>query len=107
MLAIRHGWTFLRVVTDRDAVRVECYSGHTYAQDPRALVWQGQRYPIAQVESSWRSPEGPVFQVLTEPGDRFELVYHEVEGVWQLRRLPAMGNSDPISSQMTDEEVKR
>jgi UTP--glucose-1-phosphate uridylyltransferase len=27
-----------------DAALVETYSGHTYAQEPRAIVWQGQRW---------------------------------------------------------------
>ena len=26
-------------------LQVECYSGHTYAQEPRAFVWQGRRLP--------------------------------------------------------------
>jgi hypothetical protein len=63
---------------------VECYSGHTYAQEPRAFVWQGRRYSVAQIERRWRSPEGPAFCVSAEMGDRFYLHYHETERRWAI-----------------------
>jgi len=68
---------------------VECYSGHTYAQEPRALVWQGQRYPVIRIEQRWRGTTGPVFWVCTASGDRFELQYHERQERWLVRDLPA------------------
>lgn len=64
------------------ADRVECYSGHTYAQEPRAVHWQGLRYPVAQVEQRWRTPAGPAFRVQTESGTVFDLQYHELEDRW-------------------------
>lgn len=69
-------------MTMADADRVECYSGHTYAQEPRAVHWQGHRYPVAQVEQRWRTPTGPAFRVQTESGAIFELEYHELEDQW-------------------------
>ncbi len=69
---------------------VECYSGHTYAQEPRALTWAGRRYAVAEVEARWRTPDGPAFRVRTEPGDRFDLHYHEQEARWSLRPLQEM-----------------
>jgi hypothetical protein len=69
---------------------VECYSGHTYAQEPRALVWQGQRYQVAKAEARWRTPEGPAFRVLTESGELLELHYRELDKHWTIRAL-----SDP------------
>lgn len=68
---------------------VECYSGHTYAQEPRALMWQGQRYSVLQVEQRWQRPEGPAFWVRTTSGDRFEVQYHERQERWLVRDLPA------------------
>ena len=61
---------------------VECYSGHTYAQEPRAFVWRGQRHVVQAVERAWRGPEGPHFLVRTEEGGSFELAYDEAEDMW-------------------------
>jgi hypothetical protein len=72
-------------VTDPGADRVECYSGHTYAQEPRAVVWQGRRFPVVRIERRWRTPEGPAFWVETETGIPFELHYGELEEIWTIR----------------------
>jgi hypothetical protein len=64
---------------------VECYSGHTYAQEPRAFVWRGQRHVVETVERAWRAPRGPHFLVRTEEGSVFELAYNEVEDAWSAR----------------------
>jgi hypothetical protein len=68
--------------------QVECYSGHTHAQEPRALLWEGRRYAVTEVEARWRTPDGPVFRVRTEPGQRFDLHYYELEDRWAIDRLP-------------------
>ena len=44
-------------------IRVECYSGHTYAQEPRAFEWEGLRYQVERVVKRWRTPAGPCFRV--------------------------------------------
>jgi hypothetical protein len=64
---------------------VECYSGHTYAQEPRAFVWHGQRHVVQAVKRAWRAPQGLHFLVRTEEGGFFELAYDEVEDVWSAR----------------------
>jgi hypothetical protein len=74
-------------VTEPDAVQVECYSGHTYAQEPRAVVWQGRRYAVTGVEQRWRTPEGPAFRVRVEPEGMFELHYDEMEDCWSLAQV--------------------
>ena len=61
---------------------VECYSGHTYAQEPRAFTWRGRRYVVEAVERAWRTPEGPHFLVRTEDGGLYELAYDEVKDEW-------------------------
>jgi hypothetical protein len=75
-------------MTEPEAALVECYSGHTYAQEPRALAWQGRRYQVAEVKDRWRTPEGPSFRVLAESGELFELHYHELTETWAIRALP-------------------
>lgn len=66
---------------------VECYSGHTYAQEPRAFIWQGVRLAVTSVERAWRDPEGPCFHVQAEDGRQFELRYNEGRDRWQIREL--------------------
>lgn len=63
---------------NEEIVHVECYAGHRFASEPRAFEWQGQRWLIARVESTWRTPEGLGFRVQTDGGRRFELWYQEL-----------------------------
>jgi hypothetical protein len=67
---------------------VECYSGHTYAQEPRAFVWQGRRHVVQKVERAWRTPEGPRFRVVTDNGNSYELAYNEQADTWTLIHAP-------------------
>lgn len=80
--------------------QVECYSGHTYAQEPRAFVWQGRRLEVEAVETRWRTPEGPVFRVRVQSGEGFELRYHETEDRWSLAQVrePLSGLNIPRGS---------
>lgn len=82
------------------ANRVDCYSGYTYAQEPRVVFWQGQRYAVVEVERRWRTPDGPAFWVRTETGapggraaQRFQVHYHEPEDRWTVQVLAA-GNHE-------------
>lgn len=61
---------------------VECYSGGEYADQPRALLWQGARLEVAQVLQRWRSPEGKGFLVSTADGRIFELTYQVQADAW-------------------------
>ena len=67
---------------------VECYSGHIYAQEPRAFVCQGRRHVVQKVERAWRTPEGSHFRVVTNDGDRYELAYSEQADAWSLIHTP-------------------
>jgi hypothetical protein len=68
---------------------VECYSGHAYAGEPRAVTWQGRRYVVARVEARWRTPAGPTFRIGTVCGARFEVCYQEAEDRWSVLPLEA------------------
>ena len=70
---------------------VECYSGHTYAQEPRAFVWQGRRHVVQKVERAWRTPEGLHFRVITVDEDSCELAYNEEADTWSLIHAPRVG----------------
>jgi hypothetical protein len=74
-------------MTEPGRDRVECYSGHTYPQEPRVVFWQGRRYLVSGIERRWRTPEGPAFRVETEQGMPFELCYSETERAWAIQPL--------------------
>ncbi len=74
-------------MSEAGADRVECYSGHTYAQEPRVVVWRGRRFAVVQIEQRWRAPEGPAFLVETEADARFKLCYREREDAWTIQPL--------------------
>lgn len=79
----------------REPVQVECYSGHSYAQEPRAFTWRGERRVVAAVERAWRTPSGPHFCVHTQDGTRFELAYDEQADKWQLDVISNTINNTP------------
>ncbi|NPV85754.1 MAG: hypothetical protein HPY45_07065 [Anaerolineae bacterium] len=64
------------------ACAVECYSGYTYPDQPRAFCWQGLWQPVAQVLARWRTPDQYSFRVLTQDGTLFILSYNEVQDNW-------------------------
>jgi hypothetical protein len=74
------------------SVQVECYSGHTYAQEPRALLWHGERYQVERIIHRWRTPQGPGFQVeisgISDSDTQYsrvvDLAYLEHEDKWTL-----------------------
>ncbi len=66
------------------ADRVECHSGHTYADRPTALHWEGERLAIAEVEGRWRVPGGSRFRVRVEDGRVFDLFYSEIDDEWRV-----------------------
>jgi len=66
---------------------VECYSGYTYAQEPRAFTWEGSRRHVVEVVATWREPSGPGFLVRADDGQRYKLQYHEAKDAWQVSAL--------------------
>jgi len=66
---------------------VECYSGCEYAEKPVALIWEGQRLAVEEVENRWRTPGGKGFRVRTVDGRLFELIYMELYDEWRVSAL--------------------
>lgn len=64
---------------------VECYAGYRYPERPRALLWEGERLEVAEVERRWRTPSGPAFRVRMHDGRRFTLAYDEAADAWNIR----------------------
>ena len=63
---------------------VKCYSGHTYAQEPRSFEWRGVEYEVVEIEKAWQEPGERHFQVRTRDSKLFKLCYNETEKRWSL-----------------------
>lgn len=63
---------------------VECYSGFSFGERPRAFEWQGQRLQVVEVIARWRTPDGWGFRVRASVGQVFELLYCEQKNEWQV-----------------------
>lgn len=70
-----------------DKLKVNCYSGHTYAERPKSFQWQGIEYEVREIERTWQEPEGKYFQVRTRENKLFQLCYNETEDYWSLTEL--------------------
>ena len=65
-------------------ITVKCYSGHTYAEEPRSFRWGGVEYEIEEIEKDWREPGERHFQVRTGNNKSFKLCYNEAEARWSI-----------------------
>jgi hypothetical protein len=72
-------------------IEVRCYSGHTYAQEPRSFVWRGREYAMESIERAWREPAGPRWRVRSAAGV-VTLGYDEVEDAWWLEIASLRGS---------------
>jgi hypothetical protein len=68
-------------MTDKP-VKVVCYSGHTYAERPVSLIWEGIEHKVKQIEKEWQEPGARLFKVRTEDGRLFILSYNERGDEW-------------------------
>lgn len=67
--------------------RVWVYSGHKYAEHPRALNWEGERLEIVKILDGWRSPGRQGFRVRVHDEREFELVYDEIAEEWNIKLM--------------------
>jgi len=70
-----------------DNLKVNCYSGHTYAQRPKSFLWEDIEYEVDETEKAWQEPGEKHFQVRTKDNKLFHLRYNEVEKEWSLIEL--------------------
>jgi len=63
---------------------VNCYSGHTYAEEPRSFQWQGIEYEVAEIEKTWQEPGKKFFLVRTGDNKYAQLCYNELEKTWRI-----------------------
>jgi hypothetical protein len=68
-------------------IKVKCYSGYIYAEEPRSFVRQGRELRIKAIEKAWQEPGKRLFRVVTEDGNLFELCYNEKSDYWSAVEL--------------------
>jgi hypothetical protein len=68
-------------------VQVTCYSGHTYAERPESLTWEGIVYKVKRIEKEWQEPGARLFKVLTGDSRFFILSYNERGDEWSAFEL--------------------
>ncbi len=68
-------------------LKVNCYSGHTYAERPKSFSWRSVEYEVEKIEKSWQEPGERHFQVRTGDNKLFRLCYNETEQDWTLIEL--------------------
>lgn len=65
--------------------QVFCRSSSEYAEQPTALVWEGNRLEINEIVSRGRVPEGKIFRVRTDDERIFDLNYDQLRDEWQIK----------------------
>jgi len=70
--------------TAEDNLKVNCYSGHTYAERPRSFIRQGIEYEVEEMEGAWQEPGERHFKVRTQDNKFFHLCYNETQKQWSL-----------------------
>ena len=63
-------------------IKVKCYSGYVYAEEPRSFVWQEKELEIKSIEKAWQEPGRRLFKVVTENGKLIRLCYNETRDQW-------------------------
>jgi hypothetical protein len=68
-------------------IRVECYSGYTFAQEPRAFEVEGARHFVETIERAWLKPGARCFRVRDLEQHAWVLIYRENEEVWEINSV--------------------
>jgi len=68
-------------------LKVNCYSGQTYAERPKSFLWEEAEYEVKEIEKAWQEPGERHFQVRTRDNKLFQLCYNESQDQWSLTEL--------------------
>ena len=68
-------------------LKVNCYSGYTYAERPISFRWQDHQYEVDEIEKEWLEPGERYFQIRTIDNKIFRLCYNETSKQWSLTEL--------------------
>jgi hypothetical protein len=89
---------------------VQCYSGHTYAQEPRAFSQGREHHTITEIRRQWREPAGPRFEVLADDGSTYLLAYDEAADHWHVAaqgHRPCAAHSGQATTLQMEEDGQR
>jgi len=81
-----------------DTLKVNSYSGHTYAERPVSFTWQGIDYEVKEIEKEWLEPGERCFLVKTVDNKSFQLCYNETQDEWSLIKLAKEQGNDKGNS---------
>lgn len=70
-----------------NGLKVNCYSGHTYAQRPKSFTLEGTEYEVKEIEKEWLEPGERHFLVKTRDNKTFKLCYNEAKDQWPLTKI--------------------
>lgn len=65
-------------------ITVKCYSGHTYAEEPRSFTCQDLEYEIEEIVKSWQEPGERHFLIRTGGNKSCQICYNERNKRWYL-----------------------
>jgi hypothetical protein len=64
--------------------KVEAYAGAFYPERPVSLLKEGRKLVVVDVVKQWRTPDEIHFEVVTDAGDSYELIYSFTTNRWQV-----------------------
>lgn len=67
---------------------VVAYSGYKAEQEPRALIVDGRRLAVTQIEDRWYDPAASYFRVRTDDGRAWLLRYDFETLEWSFVKAP-------------------
>jgi hypothetical protein len=66
---------------------VKCYSGHTYAEEPRSFVFEDVEHEVVEIQRAWQEPGERRFLVRTGDNKLFRLCYNDVKESWTVTEV--------------------
>jgi hypothetical protein len=68
-------------------VVVECHSGYTYADRPKAMYLNHAWHKVKEIITEWQTPEGKHFRLITKDENSYELIYDIANDRWTCHQL--------------------
>jgi hypothetical protein len=75
-----------------EAFNVVAYCGYRAEQEPRALVFEGRRTEVREVEDRWLDPRSSYFKVRCTNGSAYLVRYDFEAREWSLVRTLELAN---------------
>ena len=66
---------------------VECHSGYSSCDHPRAIWYQGQRHLVKEIIAEWRTPDEKHYRLLIAGDLILNAVLIGKENIWKVTRI--------------------